>query len=361
MRSDPYIIQGGTYVCGETADHQGREVLYYDLSYDDYKIHLAAGDLPAPKVLSPQLAEVRKETNPVPMVRVKDKMLPALQFEPSQMTYMDGDDMEAIAGFNFAVRDHDLKVVESDVGHVKGIAIVPRSPARFSPDDDSVPVVADKYTQDSMKVTLDNAKMSVEGPVTFHAGVVSKGGTLVADEDITIVAGRSMSLESEAKTEEEVKRDLASQELEGTGPPEDPSAPPDPNAITSALQLNLYTRGDLKVSTYAGNGTRYRSLAFKGLIYTWGDTTIFAGQVGSNQRRGKFTMKGALVAYGGDPTSGQPGESRDDAGKREGRVSITAKDANLFWDPRFLPSLEDLDGGASPFMLDRSTTTYPTR
>jgi hypothetical protein len=124
----------------------------------------------------------------------------------------------------------------------------------------------------------------------------------------------------------------------------------------ASLHLNLYARGNLNVSTYSEALASYRNLAFKGLLYSWGDILVLAGQDDSNSKRGVFTMRGAMVAYGADPAQGTPGAGTEHG--TNGHVKLTAKSANLFWDPRFL-ELPDLQGSASKFLLERSLVSYP--
>ena len=360
-RTNPYRIKSGVYVYAKTPgtpeNSQDRQVRYYEMNYEDYKTALAAGELPPPVTVGADLSGVRLDSEPVEQVRVSGRLQPTLQFEPSNMSFTVGGSVQVVPGFNLAVRERDLVVQPSDDGLISGIAIVPAAPAKFDEDDPGVPgAQGDRYNPDFMKLTLSNAKMLVEdGDFHLHGGIVSKGGTLVSNKDITIISGRALSLESEARTRAEVDEDLERQNLEGVLP-EGEAAEADQS---SSLQLNLYTKGRLRVSTYTGDERGYRNLAFKGLIYTWGDTEIRAGERDQNGDRGTFTLRGAMVAYGGDPELGEPG-TRQESGFT-GRVDVTAHSANLYWDPRFLPSIGDLSGNASTFVLNRSTTAYPTR
>ena len=110
---------------------------------------------------------------------------------------------------------------------------------------------------------------------------------------------------------------------------------PDPTHQNASLQLNLYSKGDLTLSTYVERADAYRSLTFRGLLYSWGDIHVWAGK-GAKAKRGTLTLQGAMVSYGNDPLTGEPG------GSNSGEMDIRARDINLAWDPRYLPSLSEL-------------------
>ena len=67
-------------------------------------------------------------------------------------------------------------------------------------------------------------------------------------------------------------------------------------------------------------------------MYAWGNITVNVGKLGSSLARGQFSLKGAVVAYGGDP--GQSSVTPHN-------ISVTASSANLIFDPAYLQNLED--------------------
>lgn len=119
-------------------------------------------------------------------------------------------------------------------------------------------------------------------------------------------------------------------------------------------RLSVYTKGDLTVSTYlhtppfsidlgsfGGSFTipemkQYGTLNLQGLLYSWGDATVYGGtpgvEGGTNPlttlpRYGEFNLAGALVAYGGDPETKMPGSTTD-----KGRIEYHGRKATIDYD-----------------------------
>lgn len=124
--------------------------------------------------------------------------------------------------------------------------------------------------------------------------------------------------------------------------------------ITTDQRLSVYAKQDLKISTYlevmAGPYNPeiigYGTLNLEGLVYAWGDATILAGTPGTadplnafgTKTYGAIDIKGALVAYGGDPeafdgsaTTG-PGTAVDALGDPMGRIKLYGDTANIRYD-----------------------------
>lgn len=186
-------------------------------------------------------------------------------------------------------------------------------------------------------VKMANTKITSPGDLTVLVDVEGENASLTAEGDTT-VAAPSVKLEV------------------GDG---------DGVAIENLDQrLSVYTKGDLTVSTYlhtpplninAGSFSinipemkQYGTLNLQGLLYSWGDATIYGGTPGvplSNNpftglpRYGEFNLAGALVAYGADPESGAPG-SVDGTGKiayHGLKASIDYDATKLVTDPSTLP------------------------
>lgn len=101
--------------------------------------------------------------------------------------------------------------------------------------------------------------------------------------------------------------------------------------------LTIYAKGDVTLSTFnPANDTgteKFNKISLKGVVYTWGN---FKAILGSNEmgpaQWGTLDLKGALVAYGGDPNS-EPGLNGT------GEVEIKARNANLSLDSSYLINL----------------------
>ena len=176
-------------------------------------------------------------------------------------------------------------------------------------------------------VKLADTKISTPGDLGILIDVEGKNASLTAEGNTT-VAAPSVKLEI------------------GDG---------DGVAIENMDQrLSVYTKGDLTVSTYlhtppftidlgsyGGSFTipeikQYGTLNLQGLLYSWGDATVYGGTPGVEggmndcttlPRYGEFNLAGALVAYGGDPESGTPGSTAD-----KGRISYHGRKATIDYD-----------------------------
>ena len=266
----------------------------------------------------------------------------------------------ASKGFQWTTKDMDIKVVES-ANDVTSLAIVPRNPKKFRPTDSPTdyPDTGDPYVADDMSISLNSSTISVKDDVHLHGGVVGSGGTVTSEGSISILSGRTLSMKSEGKSEKEVRKEFEDLTAAGEVDDEEPeeSGKKDQN---SSLQLNLYAQKNLEVSTFSQELGVFRDLSFKGLLYCWGDADIVAGSHNSAKKSGNLTLRGALVAYGNDPQSGAPGEGQPDVIGGTGAVHIKAKNASLFWDPRYIPAVNELQpNGDSSFSLERIFVRYP--
>ena len=108
----------------------------------------------------------------------------------------------------------------------------------------------------------------------------------------------------------------------------------DLSANRTSNGINLYSGGDILVDGFAfdDSSSLYNDVSLEGVMYAWGNITINAGKLGSNLARGKFSLKGAAVAYGGDP-----GQSN----LTPHNISVTAASANLIFDPAYFQNLDD--------------------
>ncbi len=150
--------------------------------------------------------------------------------------------------------------------------------------------------------------LSSPGDLVIGATLNGTGATLVSGRDIRII-GTGLDLSSE------------------------------PGASRG---LSMYANGNISVSTYtedlsgASAVDAYRDFSVTGTVYA---NQGFSAVVGEEDVGYKsFNLRGALVAYGGDPATGNPGSA--------GTVDITAASSNLIFDPAYLMDLyENLPGG----------------
>lgn len=372
--SNSVKLPGGVYAYGDFGNGQ-REMYYFDMTYDDYKA------LPqVPNLGDPGFQGVNVGTD-FSGVRGADglgDLTSKLSIKPAPLleTAPGGEGVVAVQGFQLTVKDIDIRVDPSAGGN-QSFALVPHSPTQWSSKyPETLPPRRDSYTPDSMKIVLSGTTISANDDVTIHGGISGKSGTITSAGTVQMLAGRTMVLETSGKTASEVEK-----EFEDANPPDDPLdgdgaegpvADPeaDANRANSSLQLNIYAREQLKISTFSNrvvdsNGVArsgYRNLTFKGLLYSWQDVEVVASDSPAHRATGVFTLRGSMVAYGADPESGEPGSvssNPDDPTQLGGKVNIDARSSKLYWDPRFLP-LKDLQGDSgSSFTLKRFSSSHP--
>lgn len=97
--------------------------------------------------------------------------------------------------------------------------------------------------------------------------------------------------------------------------------------------INLYSCGDILIDGFAfdDSGSRYNDIKLQGVMYSWGDIIVNAGRANSSLAWGGFDLRGAMVAFGMDPSaSGVPSPKN---------IQITARRARLTFDPAYLSNL----------------------
>ena len=158
-----------------------------------------------------------------------------------------------------------------------------------------------------LKITLQDGTSNGRGSVTLKANRdVTLGGMLEGQGGAVVTAG-NLSLLGNGL-------DLSGQR--------------------SSNSINLYSAGDILVDAFAfdDSSSLYNNVSLEGVMYAWGNITVNVGKLGSSLARGQFSLKGAVVAYGGDP--GQSSVTPHN-------ISVTASSANLIFDPAYLQNLED--------------------
>lgn len=345
-------IPGGVYVYGEKpGDPSTREMRYYDISYDQYiRRAETLENTGHGTVLSPDLAEVRSPEN---LANVPDGL--SVGPAPISFTNPRTRERQTTDGFEWRLKDHDLRVLPSSRGNV-GIAVVPRKLPKFDETDTfDYPNVDDKYNTHHMKFMIARSSFTAEqdpnstepnpkkGDIRLYGAVSGNGGTVVSDGDVHILAGKAMNMRNTMRENDEVSDEFLT--LMNAVDSDDGG---DTDTMSS-LQLNVYAKGDLSISTYFEDRNSYRDMAFQGLLYSWGDVDLFSGSPNSI-RRGSVFLRGAVVAYGGDPLSEEPGGEGGD-------VRIRGGHAYVRWDPRFLPSITTLQGSEGSLYTLQSTAT----
>jgi type II secretory pathway pseudopilin PulG len=356
---DVIQLPGGVYTYGRaigSTNPDERELRYYNMRYKAYlnKPESYLNDPDNGVVLqSTSLSEIRAKEN---------RDVKGLKLGPSMLNYWPNGAKKPskYKGFKFEIKRTELQIVKSGEGKkIEDFVLIPRSPSRVDrgeadPWNDLYPKppLDDNYDPDHMLMVLDDASITVQGDVVIQGGVSGRGGTLIGGGDITILAGRTLELRSEGRSDEELEKEYeqlmnlyeanASGTFDGSGLDGEVGQ-------NTSLQLNLYCKGNLMLSTYVQDRQAYRNLAFRGLLYSWGNIDIGAGR-GDEFKRGNLTLQGAMVAYGENPETSNPG------GKGLGNISIRAANANLAWDPRYLPSMRELlpQGETVSFTLQRT-------
>jgi hypothetical protein len=190
-------------------------------------------------------------------------------------------------------------------------------PGVVNPQLNLIPGVTDTLRSDALTVAFrpprgQSAVLTSLGKVSLGARVVGEGGSITAEEHISIVGtGVDMAAENNPK--------------EG---------------------VSLYTKQDILVSTYDDAAVdTYKKAAFKGVLYAWGNIKMMLGHEDIPRGRwGPLEVTGAMVAYGKDPT--------DLVGPVVPKeIRMVAREVNLKYDDSYVQSMI---GGVPPnFELQR--------
>ena len=335
-------IKAGTYVAWPDGS-----VHYFDMSLREYKQFIAvpANQAEPGTPITQRMSEVRTSTNL--------ELNPGrMAMRPHPLPYYRNDDLHYEDGVLWNMANTDLLVQASDSG-TKDFAFVPQFPAAANTTQEMTPVPAGGYTPDNLMLSLINATITAPGQVDLQCCVKGRAGTITSEGNLSIVAGRTLTLKGQRTAvqdldmvDPELLRSLAQKarlqggkEKAGLGLDDEDSG---------TLQLNIYGKGDVNISSFAGRS--YRSLGFQGLMYSWGNFRLNAGEDNPQVRRGNVVLNGSLVSYGNDPARQQPGMGAD-----KGGVSVKARNLHLTFDPRFLPSISQLQpDGTALYQLSRT-------
>ncbi|MBX3170935.1 MAG: hypothetical protein KF760_26240 [Candidatus Eremiobacteraeota bacterium] len=335
-------IPAGTYVAWDDGS-----VHYFDKTLNQYRRFIAnEGNRDDPgTVVSPRLDELRTaknlESNPNMLVRARD------------LPYYRGDQLRMEPGVLWNLKNTDMLIQTSPKG-VQDFSFVPKFPApSSSTQEDFTEPPGGSYSPDNLMLSMVNTTITAPAKVNLQCCVKGRSGTITSEGDMSIVAGRTLTLKGQptkiqdlddidpallATLAEKARRE-GGKERAGMGLADDDSG---------TLQLNIYSKADVTISSFAGHS--YRSLGFQGLMYSWGNFRLNAGEANADLHRGNVVLTGSLVSYGNDPVSQQPGQGPD-----KGGVSMIANRIRLTFDPRFLPAINQLQpDGTALFQLTRS-------
>lgn len=312
-------IPGGTYVFWE--DHS---LHYFDMSLADYKTYIAANPTATGQTLSSNLSEVRSSTN--------------LSSVPG------GINVDHRTG-NLNV-SKDLAVVSS-VSGVDSICITPREGHPLTPTDTTYNLSSspdEQYSQHPT-ITLANSTFSTQSDMVLLCDVAANNSTLTSAGS-AVIASTSVVWNTSTPPPPSGGGGGGGGGGHGGhggfhgGPP----PPPPPSYLPQSTQnqgLSMYVKKNLTVSTWQpapvdyvgtlGNVpfSAFGDLRLDGLVYCWGDFTGYAGVPGTrdvDNAYGDLSVQGALVAYGADPGTGQPGSAGN------GKVTMYARGVDLKYD-----------------------------
>lgn len=105
----------------------------------------------------------------------------------------------------------------------------------------------------------------------------------------------------------------------------------------AALGLNIYAKGNVLIDAFkidsTGTGS-FHGVNMQGVVYSWGNVTVNVGDPSVPASSwGHFSLQGAMVAFGGDPSAGvQPYTG-------SGSVTVSGLDASIVYDPTYLMDL----------------------
>jgi hypothetical protein len=196
------------------------------------------------------------------------------------------------------------------------------------------------------EIKIDNADVSSPGDLNILVDLQGNNTALVSEGD-TVIAAPSVRLE-----------------VNDSGV----------SIANLEQRLSVYTKGDLTVSSYLhipeffldlgpyGSTTIpeqkiYGTLDLQGLLYAWGDATVYGGTPGQHPgstlagdaNYGEILISGALVAYGADPGSGEPGL------EEKGRITAYGMSALIDYDStKLVPDPTALAEEGIPDLLRQS-------
>lgn len=298
-------IPGGVYVIQDDGHYK-----YYDLDVAAYKASVdpATGVSNATAVdLDSKFSQVRSATN---------------------LGAVDGLEVK----YQTLVLSKDVDVVASKDKNVKEITFTNPMGRRLHQDDTTKKFT---FTNDDDAwvpgtIQLDDSTVSAKSDVNILINVNGHNGAITSEGN-AVVSAPSVKMKKDGTVNQQrlsfyIKKDLTLSTF--TSNP----------AYTSWFSSYYYGMWySYTIPKYEG----YGPLDLDGLIYSWGNTTVYAGTPGKAASGGNIKINGALISYGGDPASTSPGSAG-------GKVKLYANNlADIVYDATKLvadPSLLDESG-----------------
>ena len=302
-------LQGGSYVYGKWGTDEF-SFRYFDMPVSEYR-----DSEPEPSQgvsLSSDLKEARTDslTLSPSQLSVKPQMLMPPLKEGKPIPYK---------GLAWDVQDVDINIVPSSAG-VDSFAVVPENKFEFIEGDGTGASSSGmlgfslETNPDHLRMTVTNSTLSTEGDLVVHGGITGDGGIFTSGGETKIQAGRMLTMD----TGRTISRDEWDEIKDNGG---------------SSLDINIYSRDKLTISTFSPVYGGYRSLSFRGLLYSWADINLVAYGGGSHRKGGTIDITGSVIAYGGDPGAESPGSVKEEG--KTGKVDLRGREISLEWDPRF--------------------------
>lgn len=302
-------LQGGTYVYGKWGTDEF-SVRYFDMPVEEYRE--SEPDASQGLSLSSDLKEARTDSLALPpsQFSLKPKMLMPPLKDGKPIPYK---------GLAWDVQDVDVNIVSS-FGGTESFAIIPENKFEFLEGDGTGASSSGmlgfsmETNPDHLRMTVTNSTLSTEGDLTIHGGIMGDGGVFTSGGETRIQAGRMLTMDTGSK----ISKDEWEEIKDNGG---------------SSLDINIYSRDKVTISSYSPVYHEYRSISFRGLIYSWADISLVAYDGGKYKKGGTLDITGSVIAYGGDPGADSPGFVKEEG--KTGKVDLRARDINLEWDPRF--------------------------
>ena len=99
-----------------------------------------------------------------------------------------------------------------------------------------------------MRMLLLNTSFTADGDIHIQGGIAGVGGVIVGGGTVEVIGGRAITVRNEAVDSDEVAKEI--DELTLGGISDDATGDPDGDGFTSTLQLNIYSKKDMTLSTY---------------------------------------------------------------------------------------------------------------
>jgi hypothetical protein len=202
--------------------------------------------------------------------------------------------------------DRNLRVLPS-AGGSKQLNIIPKAGFRLNPADTANVIggAAAQPNQATYQISLSK-NLTCSDDVVLVGQLNTKGGTVVSEGNLTMSTSVNEYSWQDRKGRTHTRR------------------------VTN--QLSIYVKKDVVVSSYQeAKGAVYDDVLLQGVVYSWGNFSVQAGD-SATPSWGEFNLNGCMVAYGADPSTGQPGTAG-------GTIDVTSRTATLSFDPRSVSQL----------------------